>query len=271
MRTCLYALFAVIAANVIPIAAHSAAPDAEPIRHFDSATIETLGQAIYAQDQEAWSATEILMARRRGLDVKGLEGWIVVTTDTGDRVRFIRVGNGTLAAAYDVLFAKDAEPVFLVPQDNTLTAGEVAQHNARNLALKNIGKACSEHYNTVALPDPDAEGWLVWALAATTDPDAILLGGHIRFSVSQDGKTINAKDALSRSCLSLNTADSPKGADPAAFIVTHLVSDEPLETHVFLSLQHRLDLFVVTEKALWKVSHGHVEKVEDRDPPPAQP
>jgi len=40
-------------------------PPPAPIRDFDIATIERLGQEMYAQDQEAWKATDVLLLRKK--------------------------------------------------------------------------------------------------------------------------------------------------------------------------------------------------------------
>lgn len=40
--------------------------------------------------------------------------------------------------------------------------------------------------------------------------------------------------------------------------MTHIVSDTPLETHVFLSLLHKRSIRVLTELGAWEVVDGRI-------------
>lgn len=46
-------------------------------------------------------------------------------------------------------------------------------------------------------------------------------------------------------------------------MVTHVLNDHPIETHVFLSLLHGLNLYVMTENALWSVDKGKIRLLMD--------
>ena len=235
-----------------------------PIRAFDLPTIEALGQAMYAQDQEAWKATDLLRAKHSDDELKAakMHGWIVEPSSGGEVVRFIRDGESGPEAYYDVTFTKDAVPAVSEPSSRALSASELAQYNARLLALRNIDRPCSDHYNTVALKDLSGDGWLVWAVASTTDPGAIVIGGHYRFTISADGQTIRQKDALSRGCLTLNRNSAARGAAEVGLFMNHIVSLTPVETHVFASLNYKVPLHVGTaDGAAWKVDRGHVSAV----------
>ncbi len=241
------------------------ADDAAPIRAFDIPTIEKLGQAMYAQDQEAWKATDILRAQANGDTSQTPHGWIVVTRPGGDVVRFVRDGANGPEIECDVVFAPGGSAC-TPPQDRTLAGAELAQYNARLLALGNIDRRCARSYNTVVLKDPERDGWLAWAMAATEDPDLIVIGGHYRFTVSADGKTIRQKDALSRGCLTL-----PKLKDKeetlAGVDIGHLVSLTPIETYVFDSLSYRIAMYVgTTDGIAWKVDGAHIAPVADDAP-----
>jgi hypothetical protein len=234
-----------------------------PIRAFDLATIEELGRQIYAQDRFAWTASDALLANvdEKKAAREGVSHWITGTRDGHNVVRFIRTGDRGPEAAYDVTFAGLAEPTVSVPGDRTLTADEIAQYNARTLALANIPNRCSDRYNTVALRDPESDGWLVWALAATIDPDVMVIGGHFRFTISPDGQTIRQRDALSISCLNLPKKD---GGTP---FMSHLVSLTPVETHAFASLTYGKILHVGTpDGRAWRVDAGRIVQV-DQDAP----
>src|SRR5262245_53404258 len=127
-----------------------------PIREFDIPTIEKLGRAMYEQDRLAWIATDVLFAERteEGAVEDGVRGWITSTVEGHDAVRFVRDGEEGPELLYDVVFAGDGPPLFSTPASRTLLPEELAQHDARTLALDNIPSACSDQYNTVALRDP---------------------------------------------------------------------------------------------------------------------
>ncbi|HEY2445698.1 MAG TPA: hypothetical protein VGI20_08180 [Rhizomicrobium sp.] len=57
----------------------SAGDEPAPIRQFDIPTTQRLARAMYQQDQEAWKATDVLMAQHTETDLKAekLHGWIV--------------------------------------------------------------------------------------------------------------------------------------------------------------------------------------------------
>ena len=107
--------------------------------------------------------------------------------------------------------------------------------------------------NTVILPNTDGGGFLVYVLATTTVPNVMVLGGHYRFTVTPDGRKIVQADELSRTCLTLDLKPSDKHV-----VVTHHVSNAPIETHVFLGLLHKMDIGVViaASETLWIFSKG---------------
>ena len=238
-----------------------------PIREFDIPTIEKLGRAMYEQDRLAWIATDVLFAERteQGAAEDGVRGWITSRLEGHDAVRFVRDGEEGPELLYDVVFAGDGPPIFSTPADRTLTPQERAQYDARLLALDDIPSACSDQYNTVALSDPESDGWLVWAIAASLDPNAVLIGGHYRFTISPDGKQIRARDALSVSCLNLNQDGSDER--PVGSFMSHVVSLTPVETHSFASLNYKRVLHVGTrDGTAWRVAEGRITRVEQDAP-----
>ena len=235
------------------------------IRKFDKATIEKLGVAIYEQDIRAAAATDLLFAKKIDPAKEGLRGWIIEGDANAMLVRFIREKDGLFEAFYDVTFEGKMKPVIQEPKNRKLSDTQVAQFKARSLALKHITKPASRSYNVVILPDPESEAFLVYALAATTEPNAVMVGGHYRFTVSKDGERIEHCDELFRSFLVLSTKpkDLPPGATLEALTMTTLVSDMPLETHVYLSLLHRMAFYVGTpDQHVWKVQNGKMEIVK---------
>jgi hypothetical protein len=257
----------IAAALVLVQGARTADEVMVPIRAFDIATTERLGREIYEQDQLVWKASDVLVAKRtrtqRENDVLQ-PGWITGTIDGKPRVRFIGAGGAAgIEALYDIVFDGDVGTMS-TPSDKTLSAEELAQYDARMLALKGANNKCSPTYNTVALKDPAGPGWLVWALAATTDADAIIIGGHFRFTISADGKSVVSRDALSKGCLKFSRRQmAVTGAKVAGLGFMHLISLTPIETYVFAHLNYQLNMSVGTPDGLaWKIDGGRIANID---------
>lgn len=255
------------------VTACAAEAHSQPIREFDLQTVERLGRAIYEHDLTAWRATDALLhdnkaGRVSDAEMAKIRGYIVAGTPDESVVKFIAEGPegpypvSVLRIYRDEQRARAAGPLAKQP----LTEAERAQYRARQLALSQITQRwhCSERYNTVILPNTDGDGYLVYVLAATTKPGLMMVGGHYRITVSADGNRVIQTDELSRSCLTVELKP-PQGAQKLeSVVVLHLVSDAPVETHVFLNLLHRMDIGVTTEKrALWLVSKGRIRRLAD--------
>ena len=235
------------------------------IRQFDIPTIESLGAAMYVQDQEAWKATDVLTAQYSAKQLKAakVHGWIVDTRGNSAVVRFVRDSANGPEIFCNVNFAQDSASNCTDPLDRALDPDELAQYNARLLALQNIDHPCSDTYNTVALKEPQSDDWLVWAIAATkTDRDAIILGGHYRFTISSDGMRLQQKDALSRTCQRFSRTKGPNGEN-ADIITTQIVSLTPVETYVFASLSYKIPLRIGTDDGkAWKVDGTSITNID---------
>jgi hypothetical protein len=265
----------VLCLAVVALAASQAAAETEEakpkIREFDLKTIEKLGRDIFEQDGYAARATDIVFEKVGGpqeLIKQKIAGWIVVKKDNAVVVRFGKRDGGSVVPAYDITFDSPKHGVLSKAKDGAYSANELPQFKARELAIKSIPKAYSRTYNMVVLPDPAGKGFLVYAIAATTEPHKILVGGHYRFSISETGDKLLRTDRLFKSFLVLDKRDFnvPKDTEIDAYAVTHLVSKLPLETHVFLSLLHDKP-FVVTTPAgiIWVVADGQITKIDDSE------
>lgn len=259
--------FCIIFTMLLAGPVHAQEPPPSVIRQFDIPMLEKLGRDMYAQDQAAWHANDAL-AELHSLEEmrkENVRGWIVVSRPQGPVVRFIRIGETGPEVAYDVSDPR-GKPVVSVPANRQLADDEKAMFAARTHALASIRRDCAENYNTVVLKDPEGDGWLAWALASTTNPNLIVTLGHHRLTVSADGSKVMRADALSKAC----GAMSMKGEDgkvPTALVMTQLVSPLPVETYVFLSLQHPLPLVVITAKdTLWMVHDGKISKLDTPEP-----
>lgn len=241
-----------------------AAESVPAIREFDVRTVERLGQEIYRRDAYAARATDILSEQVGGpedLEQQKIRGWIVQEQTNKVIVRFLKQTEAGYAPAYDIAFSSPDKGILSHPT-GTLSPGELAQFKARQLALKNIREFYSPQYNTIVLRDVDGEGYLVYALAATTDPDLVVIGGHYRVTVSPDGETVERVDRLFKEFLVLSKSDVPKDAEAAVLVASHVVSDTPVETHVCASLQHGQPIFIVTmDGEMWKIENGTISKM----------
>jgi hypothetical protein len=230
--------------------------------------VNKLAVDIYRQDTAAAMATDFLLQAAGGpgaLAKEGVQGfWISSAAGAEVVVRFVRSEGGSFVPAYDVKIPPGQRPTVSKVKDGRLSADGLAQLRARHLALSQIKQPCSPRYNTVALPDGNSGNFLVYALAATEDPNLVLVGGHYRFTISADGERVVRVERLSKSCLALNKNARPEGTKPAALFATHIVSERPLETHGYLSLLHKQPLYIGTKQGVWKVEGGEATLVERR-------
>jgi len=219
-------------------------------------TVERRGYEIYLRDIAASRATD---AARWEIDLEksGALGWIVVPYERGYLVRFVDRDERTVA---DVsVDPTSALPAYVIKDASSkdLSGREKAMWRARQLAGGQPFMVCSDRYDTVVIPeddDPDSR-WLVYLLAATIDPTLIMLGGHHRFVVDAEGRTVIEHLALSRSCLSNQYTETT-----AMISMSHIVSPEPVESQVYLSLLHGIPIgvFRLDSGKRWTVEGGRV-------------
>jgi hypothetical protein len=97
-------------------------------------------------------------------------------------------------------------------------------------------------------------------LAATNDPNLLLVGGHYGATISADGRTILEQRSFTKECLVLKRAeDTEPEIDMAAYTVGHILDDRPTEIHVFLNLLCGKPLHVVTaDRRLWRIENGKI-------------
>lgn len=102
---------------------------------------------------------------------------------------------------------------------------------------------------------------LVELLAGTTEPGTVVLGKHFRVIVSADGRRVQSVMPLSKSAMVLKTRDAD-GQKVVAMYATHLVTDYPLETHVFASLAAKLPLYLRTSRGTWLVDGDRITLID---------
>jgi hypothetical protein len=126
-----------------------------------------------------------------------------------------------------------------------------------SVALK--GKLFDIRYDYVVLDDPGGSGFLVYALGSTGKSCQLVLGGHIRVTVSADGRTVNRIDPLSRTLLTEDEKHTglPKGTHLVASYYNQIVSKKPVETLIYTSNFSGRPIYVQTpDGKMWKVANG---------------
>ena len=239
-----------------------AAPTPVPIEEWSQAKVVAMGKEIFRQDTAAWQGTDALIAFLNGAQPTGLKGWIVEPAGNDQRVRFLIVDEAGTRAGWDVIVSERGAGAVTVPADGTLTAEELARFQARRTAMDNIGRLrCSRNLNTAVVDDPDSDGWLVWLLTSTTDANIVPMGGHYRFRISADGLSVLQRDMLTNGCLNMPRAQPGAQGAPVGLWVSQIVSHGPVETHVFLSLQNRMPIYVAAGDKLFEVNGVHIREV----------
>ncbi|MDG2525910.1 hypothetical protein P6166_11150 [Stenotrophomonas sp. HITSZ_GD] len=228
---------------------------------------EALGERLLRLDRAAWVASDALMAAQRGRGDARVRGWITVERADGIDVVFV---DATPAALYRVPIDADGHPAG--PVDDApppLSAAEVAQAQARAIALAAAPPSCSGLYNPVLIPGDADDDWVVYVIPGTQDNAVLPLGGAWRYEV-RAGQIVMRRP-FTNSCIAL---DNRGDGDSKAFIVSHLLDDIPTEIHVFWSLWSGKSLFVTTQSGVWSIEQGKISAVKDDDKPatlPAKP
>lgn len=222
---------------------------------------EVLGRAIFEKDVIAAKATDVLLASDLSAGDTRLRGWVTVPDGGGWVVYFFGEAEEGPLAHYEVRFddaeSRNPQVRALASQPPLAKLGSV-MFRARQTAIPALTRPCVSHYNVVVLPDEldDKRGWLVYLLGASTKQGEVVLTGHMRVHVTANGENIVKAESLSRSCIVLDPP--PGGAQRAGLVVSHVIDDWPIETHVYLSLLHDLPVYVGTSLGKWKVEAGSI-------------
>ncbi|HNS21753.1 MAG TPA: hypothetical protein PKH24_14705 [Sedimentisphaerales bacterium] len=220
---------------------------------------EDLGRRIRAHDQYAMRATSLMYSHGVDLVEMGTRGWVTESRPDGCAVTFIG-GDPELWRTVCVVTFTEGEDPNLILVDKDLSETQAAMFSARQLVLGTVQTPCSGAYNTVVFPRDGQPGWLAYALAASSDPNLLLVGGHYRATVSADGQTVLEHRALTKDCLVLrNSGSAGPDHDEVAHTVPHALDVRPTEVHVFLNLVCGKPVNVVTaDRRLWRIEEGRI-------------
>ncbi len=225
---------------------------------------EALGHQLYVLDKVSAIATDELLRQVPDPRKKNLGGYIPAQEGDADghprdsyAVTFF-TRDEPPRLAYLVRVAPNTPPTLEAydpPRPATASLARLAA--ARQAALRAAPRG-RQPVNPVLLPGETlgAHGVLVYLLARTQRPETAVFGQHFRVLVRDDGSPPEVT-ALSKSALELPVR-APNGGRSQALMVTHLVTEYPLETHVLVSLQWHLPVYVATSRGLWRVEPDRV-------------
>ncbi len=241
-----FLLIATLAALAAPLAVQAQDNAPVPIEEWSQDKVVAMGREIFVQDTAAWRATDALLRAIRAEEQATIRGWVVLGEGSTRTVRFLKADGDSVAPGWDIVVADGVAAAPTPPTDTVMEGETLARFNARQTAAVNIGALRCGVYNSVVARDPDGDGWIAWLLASTTEQGVMPVGGHYRFHISADGQTVVRRDQLSNGCLNMaaNPPPGPRG-QPAAVVVSQIVSQGPVETHVFLSMQFRKPIYVL--------------------------
>jgi len=227
---------------------------------------EKRGKEIYERDQYAWKATDLLFKKGFIKGEHGVTGWVTERLGKKKAVTYFLKGTSeTPELAFAVKF-KSLKRKPKIDKSGKLSATVLSRFRARQRALKEIDFKCGQTYNSVVLDDGD--DYLVYWLAATTDPGKvytfgkhvlrspeIIDGGHFRIRIDKATLAVTKKERLSHKCRDIVAYRAVIGKMLTTVETRHRVTDGPLETHAFLSRQHSA-LYIRTRSGTYEAIDG---------------
>ncbi len=230
-----------------------------------------LGREVYFQDKAAATGTDVLLEKLGTLEDKGLGGYLTIREGGDDGkpvdswVNIFFTAETPARIAYRVrvptMPGKPPEYEAVSPPED-VPGPLMNLIRARQTALAAV-QPRSQPMNPVSFPGEviGEKGILVLLIAATKESNTAVLGKHYRVLVSEDGRTVKNLMPLSDGALELSTLDE-KGGPSAALVVSHVVTDYPLETHVFASMLNEIPIFVTTRRGVWAVNRDTITLFE---------
>jgi len=238
---------------------------------------EAIGVALYQTDKVSAIGTDVLLEHVSGAERKGVGGYLAMRegTEAGEPLEswlvqfFSRDDEPRIR--YRVRLARGKKPEFeAVNPPAAASASETALIKARRTALAHLAQVDPPRQiiNTVILPGEvlREKGILVYLLAGTKRPGVAVMGKHHRVLVSSDGATVLRFEPLTKSIMEVEFGNLKPSQKPAAIVVSHIVTEWPLETHVFTSLLHKQPVYVACSEHLWKVDGDRITLLPKSSP-----
>ncbi|CAN7287434.1 hypothetical protein LJR143_001262 [Pseudoxanthomonas sp. LjRoot143] len=238
---------------------------------FNVSVAEYIGKTIRRHDMAAWLTTDAV--RDAGLfnTITGNgRGWLTEEREDSVWTGYFTEVDGQLAVFaearmyWEPFGARDVQaPSSLRP------ASESQRRRLQALALARSQpyNTCTDaHYNTVTFEvEEDGEVRILVFLMPPMEDTRYHLGGYHMFRATADGTRVLDHFAQTRGCIEL----SPENMKVAQhLVVSHELSATPTMFHVFMSLQYRKPLVVLTTQndRLWRVDSGRIDVLRTDDP-----
>lgn len=227
--------------------------------------IGSLGQALYQYDQAAWHGTDAFLADLPdGFDNGTVRGYVVTPHEKPKWLNVVfRSDEGVIWEAR--VKGKRVRDARWLAQPRALSKDEQARVDAVDTAIPEVTEACQDRLpmNTAVLPVPDSDDLYVYVLSPMKDMGEAVFGRHHRIRVSGNGLTLINSRTFTKSCLVVS-AHTDRG-ERVGITASHLLDPFPQETHVFVSLQHDLPVYVAipdTARGRAKTGKTHIFEVD---------
>jgi hypothetical protein len=223
--------------------------------------VQRVGRVLYSLDEPAALATDVALACGARKDVRG---YVALPAQGGGWEVVFVTRDAPVSIGYRVTLAPHAKPTCdkLDPPEPASEAYTRLFH-ARQAVIAAVG-TFSQPINPVVFPATmvHEQGILVYLLAASSRDNTVVFGRHYRARTSDDGTKVLEVEPLSNSALELPlNPELPPGAVPVGLTVTQILTDYPVETHVFASMLHHQPVYVGTSRGIWKVDGDRVSFV----------
>lgn len=223
-----------------------------------------IGRELYVLDKVAAIGTDVLLANVQHPETQHVVGYLPLreANDAGEPTGVFQVAFFTSEQppriAYRIHVQANQKPRFEA-LDPPLVAKEdfAALVRSRQAALAAVPHPL-QPLNPVLIPAEayGESGTLVYLIAGTTKPKLAIFGKHYRALVATGGTQVSYLKELTKTALEVPTEQDGHAA--VALSISHLVTDYPLETHVFTSLLLRLPVYVVTSRGMWRVNGDQI-------------
>jgi len=234
---------------------------------------EIIGRQIYVLDKVSAIGTDVLREKVPNFHEKNLAGYLPFR-EAGDDLRpkasyvvTFFTQEEPMRIAYEIRVKPDAVPEFAAFDPPKPAPGSfVRMAKARQAAVAAL-PSHPQPINPLILPAEllGEKGMMVYLIAGTSQPNLAVFGRHYRVLIPEQGGPPSYVMPLSKSILEVPT-NASKGGTVEAVFVTHLLTDWPLETHVFVSLLIRKPVYVGTKVGIWCVDGDKIRFVDDRPP-----
>jgi len=246
------------------------------IRHFDVPTTERLGNELSYRDHIAAHTSDLILSQHPELKKVWQQSWISELHKDRDVIYWCGQTKNGLIPEYKLTYPKAGGVHVDDIRGKQLPPEIVTRFRARETGMKaaepKLNGAYGARYNFEVLDDPDGSGFLVYGLAATTKNGEKLWGGHVRVTVSADGRKAERVDELSKGII--KSAAIPSGAKDALFATYDPISKIPVETWIYSSNLYHLIVFVgpepnvywaIKDGKMWRYTKAQIDRMEKEE------